>query len=166
MLHGPDCSIAIERDGGVESYTGAFSEGLRSGAGIADYPDGSHYEGEFKHGLRNGVGSLRDTDQSIYDGKFVGDKRCGRGTCAFGNGDVYYGLWADNVMEGLGTLRRKDGSQLTGVWRAGELVEPAPATASFAVLPMASAPATTAASSRVGGSGAGPGSSFAASVRR
>ena len=53
-------------------FIGDFDEnGVKSGLGHLEVPNGSTYDGQFLKGLPNGVGVMRFPDSSRYEGEFM-----------------------------------------------------------------------------------------------
>uniref|UniRef100_A0A7S3BM63 MORN repeat-containing protein 5 n=1 Tax=Haptolina ericina TaxID=156174 RepID=A0A7S3BM63_9EUKA len=114
-------------------FEGAFSKGVRDGAGKYTYagapppeedeeppPPVATYEGSWKNGQKSGTGTIVYADGSKYQGQWAKGKRHGMGAFYYANGDIYSGDWKDGKKEGHGTyICTATQTQLKGTWVAG-----------------------------------------------
>lgn len=100
-----------------ESYTGAWSDGLRQGMGVTTYADGDVYSGQYTNDQRHGKGDMLwaltsgppgSMFQRRYVGQYVEGKRQGEGEMRFPNGDLYTGDWVNNNRTGKGLYLFQD----------------------------------------------------------
>ena len=93
VKHLLEIDLEFLRDGvGAESisngcsYTGAYTNGQRSGRGTYSCADGYRYEGGWQRGIQNGVGVETLAGGQKYEGTFVDGKREGRGRMTYVDG--------------------------------------------------------------------------------
>ncbi|XP_070522522.1 MORN repeat-containing protein 4 homolog isoform X2 [Cardiocondyla obscurior] len=67
-------------------YDGAFQNGLCSGLGVIVFPDGAKYEGEFMQGWFHGHGVFWRADGMKFEGEFRGGRVWGLGLVTFADG--------------------------------------------------------------------------------
>lgn len=104
------------------TYTGGFSDNLRSGTGKQVYADGTVYEGDFSNDMKNGTGTITYANGDTYTGDFVNDKRSGSGTYTWSNGESYTGEFNDDQLSGTGTYKWPSGRTYTGKFSNGTIV--------------------------------------------
>ena len=127
-----------------DSWTGAYVNRRKHGAGIYHANNGDVYEGEYREDRRHGKGTQRWADGSCYDGEWADDRQHGHGTYKSATRDTpnppphshaddaiddshhpldahtasYTGQWRSGVKSGQGTLVYTDGSVYTGQFTA------------------------------------------------
>ena len=89
---------AMNGEGTLYLYPGAFIEGSKNGDGEYFYPRGDKYEGKLVNGLLEGSGILiRYADEAIYEGSFKNGKKNGTGKITYSDNSNYDGNWVNDV---------------------------------------------------------------------
>merc|ERR1711874_579016 len=102
--------------GSVEAADGAFyigdvgENGVRTGLGHLEIPNGSTYDGSFQKGLPNGIGVMRFPDSSRYEGEFMQGWFHGHGMFTTLDGTKFEGEFRGGRLWGKGLLSYHDGS--------------------------------------------------------
>lgn len=100
-------------DGAV--YAGPLDEqGLASGHGRMEWPNGSYYEGDFVGGLFHGEGHYVGASGQQYQGDYSQGTEQGQGRVTFIDGSEYQGAIARGLLQGHGRLTFVDGSVFEG----------------------------------------------------
>ena len=94
---------AMNGEGTLYLYPGAFIEGSKNGDGEYFYPIGDKFVGKILNGLPEGIGTLiRYSDKSIFAGMFKNGKKNGSGKIIYMDGSVYEGDWINDIANGNG----------------------------------------------------------------
>jgi hypothetical protein len=96
-----------ENEFNVESYTGSWIDGQRSGQGTMKWSDGTIYKGSWENDSMNGQGIYYfpkddENGSDYYDGEWIDGKQSGQGTMKWLNGTIYEGAWENNLRNGQG----------------------------------------------------------------
>ena len=116
----------IEQVGPVEYtttkavYRGQMKGGLRHGAGVQVWKDGSRYEGEWRGDKANGYGRLMHMDGDVYEGQWKNDTANGKGKYYHVQGAVYDGEWVEDCQHGEGREEWPDGTYYEGAYINGK----------------------------------------------
>lgn len=102
-----------------DAYSGEFLAGQFNGKGSLTYAAGGSYSGDWSMGNKDGFGMMTFADGSEYDGEFVNNFMQGEGTYTFANGDVYAGNFHNQRYEGIGTYTWTNGNEFIGEWSNG-----------------------------------------------
>ncbi len=109
----------IELDEGI--YTGQLLDGIPSGEGTWEHPDGSNYEGHWQEGLAHGYGIMVWPSGDKYEGQWQEDEIHGEGTYISVDGTRYEGSWVNDMRHGHGVITWPSGDSYEGEWR-GDLI--------------------------------------------
>ncbi|TRY71224.1 hypothetical protein TCAL_10839 [Tigriopus californicus] len=102
------CGSYTHNDGSL--FIGDFDEnGVKSGMGHLEVPNGSTYDGQFQKGLPNGVGIMRFPDSSRYEGEFMQGWFHGHGVFQTIGGMKFEGEFRGGRIWGNGLLTFNDG---------------------------------------------------------
>ena len=82
------------------------------------YSNGDSYSGSWSLGVRSGAGLLTHSDGASYSDQFRDDEPCGQGKHIHSSGAEYSGEWLHGRLEGCGSIRYKSES----VYTSGELL--------------------------------------------
>jgi len=112
----------LQRQIGIDRYTGDYSRGLRSGHGVLNFPDGAVYEGHFSENMRHGSGAMKHGPHSRYDGPWANDSAgTGEGDMSYPSGHRYVGDVSGGGRHGHGVLLNAMGGEVfDGYWRDDE----------------------------------------------
>ncbi|MBL0089761.1 MAG: hypothetical protein IPP44_25010 [Ideonella sp.] len=76
------------------TYRGQMLDGVRSGSGTQEFPDGAVFVGSFDNGNVNGQGRFRHSDGTTYIGAYLDNERHGYGVLTDARGAILYkGEW-------------------------------------------------------------------------
>lgn len=107
-------------DGGV--YSGRTdADGLLSGNGQLDYPNGNHYSGEFQDGLYHGEGKYSGANGMVAEGDFRQGLLQGYGRVEYSGGTYYEGEFHQNLRHGQGKLVNSNGNSWEGAFDADQM---------------------------------------------
>lgn len=107
-------------------YEGQYN-GRRHGQGVFVTPNGGRYEGQFNNGVRTGEGTQQYPDGSCYTGQWQRERHHGTGRFVWPSGQQYEGAYVEGKRHGYGRMVLKDGTVLQGEW-ADDLIEGLPSS--------------------------------------
>ena len=106
----------------VDSYSGTWLKGKKSGFGTMTYANGAIYQGNWVENKREGNGTFTtNTEECGYEGEWKNDVRHGKGREIYENGDEYEGEFVDGKKHGEGIMYHKNGECYKEIWENGEL---------------------------------------------
>lgn len=107
-------------DGAI--YAGKLDEdGLASGDGTLEWPNGNRYRGAFARGMMNGRGTLTTAEGFRYQGDFVDGAGTGQAVIDYLDGSHYAGQVENSVQHGFGELTFTEGGSYRGQFRRGNI---------------------------------------------
>jgi hypothetical protein len=110
VMMSPD-TYTKQRPAKDPAYVGQKKDGVRSGRGAIQFPEGASYSGEWREDLPCGLGTERYADGCVFEGSFLQGMRHGLGCLIFSNGIAYAGCWANGYRAGAGLIAMVDAEE-------------------------------------------------------
>eukprot|EP00930_Biecheleria_cincta_P084019 TRINITY_DN73517_c0_g1_i1.p1 TRINITY_DN73517_c0_g1~~TRINITY_DN73517_c0_g1_i1.p1 ORF type:complete len:506 (-),score=71.91 TRINITY_DN73517_c0_g1_i1:315-1832(-) len=100
------------------TYWGRFSRGVKEGAGVCRWDEGSKYAGQWRSGQISGSGKLvSEGGKRSYMGQWIRAMKHGRGVYKWPDGREHRGQYRLDAASGFGSLHWPDGKRYEGFWR-------------------------------------------------
>lgn len=106
--------LEVENNNAQGVYEGQYKDGVFSGKGKLELPNGNVYTGMFESGVQNGEGTMYFREGGIYKGDWKNGKMHGKGVYHWTNGDMYVGSFKNGFKDGSGSLYYKNGDKYVG----------------------------------------------------
>jgi len=103
-----------------EVYDGEWLNNAKHGRGKHTMASGASYEGEWVRDKHHGTGISRNAEGEVYEGEFLNHQPHGRGTYKWADGSSYVGYFVNGVRHGEGCERQPNGDWLAGNWVNGD----------------------------------------------
>jgi hypothetical protein len=110
VMMAPD-TYTKQRPAKDPAYVGQKKDGVRSGRGAIQHPQGASYSGEWRDDLPCGLGTERYSDGCVYEGCFEQGVRHGLGCLIFSSGIAYAGCWVNGYRAGPGLIAMIDAEE-------------------------------------------------------
>ena len=102
----------------LDSFTGTFVEGLKSGDFLVVFDDGGKFEGEYTDNKRNGNGTyFHPNGRKLYEGMWKNDVWHGKGVQYYYNGNKYEGDFYNGERHGEGVYYARGKISYEGGWK-------------------------------------------------
>lgn len=101
-------------------FKGRYQNDVREGEGEMTWSDGNSFKGEFRKGCIDGKGKYVWSDGKTYEGDWKQDKMHGQGTFSWPDGRKYVGSYIEDQKEGHGIFYWSDKKKYDGQWLKGK----------------------------------------------